>query len=104
MNIKNKLLNNMSLFVFGSNALQLNNFTFNLSLTSIVFALAFISAIKVITTKNAVVSVLYLILLYLLAAIYLFILGITFVGLTYIIVYIGAIAILFLFIIMMIDI
>lgn len=66
--------------------------------------LAILAAIFVISTKNAIISVFNLIILYILVAFYLIYLGITFLGISYIIIYIGAIAILFLFIIMMIDI
>jgi len=65
--------------------------------------LAVIAAIFVITTKNAIISVFNLIVLYILVAFYLIYIGITYIGISYIIIYIGAIAILFLFIIMMID-
>jgi NADH:ubiquinone oxidoreductase subunit 3 (subunit A)/NADH:ubiquinone oxidoreductase subunit 6 (subunit J) len=65
---------------------------------------AIIAAIFVITTKNAIISVFNLIVLYILVAFYLIYLGVTYIGLSYIIIYIGAIAILFLFVIMMIDI
>jgi len=65
--------------------------------------LAVIAGIFVITTKNAIISVFNLIVLYILVAFYLIYIGITYIGISYIIIYIGAIAILFLFIIMMID-
>ena len=55
-------------------------------------------------TKNAIISVFNLIVLYILVAFYLIYIGVTYLGISYIIIYIGAIAILFLFIIMMIDI
>lgn len=66
--------------------------------------LAIIAGIFVIATKNAIISVFNLIVLYILVAFYLIYIGITYLGISYIIVYIGAIAILFLFVIMMIDI
>jgi len=66
--------------------------------------LAIVAAIFVITTKNAIISVFNLIVLYILVAFYLIYIGITYLGISYIVVYIGAIAILFLFVIMMIDI
>jgi NADH-ubiquinone oxidoreductase chain 6 len=66
--------------------------------------LAIIAGIFVIATKNAIISVFNLIVLYILVAFYLLYPGITYLGISYIIVYIGAIAILFLFVIMMIDI
>ena len=65
---------------------------------------AILSSVLVITSKNPVVAVIFLISLFVNAAGYLLISGITFVGLSYIIVYIGAITVLFLFIIMMINI
>jgi NADH:ubiquinone oxidoreductase subunit 3 (subunit A)/NADH:ubiquinone oxidoreductase subunit 6 (subunit J) len=66
--------------------------------------LAIFSGIMVISTKNAIISVFNLIVLYILVAFYLIYIGMVYMGLSYIIIYIGAIAILFLFIIMMIDI
>lgn len=65
---------------------------------------AIIAGIFVITTKNAIISVFNLIVLYILVAFYLIYIGITYIGISYIVIYIGAIAILFLFVIMMIDI
>lgn len=65
---------------------------------------AILSSILVITSKNPVIAVIFLISVFINAAGYLLIMGITFVGITYIIVYIGAITVLFLFIIMMINI
>jgi NADH-ubiquinone oxidoreductase chain 6 len=66
--------------------------------------LALIAGLFVITTKNAIISVFNLIVLYILVAFYLIYIGIAYLGISYIVVYIGAIAILFLFVIMMIDI
>lgn len=57
-----------------------------------------------ITAKNPVISVTYLISTFVMAACYLLLIGIEFIGISYIIVYIGAIAVLFLFVIMMINI
>jgi NADH-ubiquinone oxidoreductase chain 6 len=73
------------------------------SLKFILTLLAVIAGLLVITTKNAIVSVFNLIVLYILVAFYLIFMGIVYIGISYIIVYIGAIAILFLFVIMMID-
>lgn len=72
-------------------------FIFLLSLISIFFG------IMIIITKNPVVSVLYLIGLFLSIALYLMLLGLYFIGISYLLVYIGAIAILFLFILMLIN-
>jgi NADH-ubiquinone oxidoreductase chain 6 len=65
---------------------------------------AILSSVLVITSKNPVVAVVFLISLFINTAGYLILIGIGFVGLSYIIIYIGAITVLFLFIIMMINI
>lgn len=65
---------------------------------------AIISSVLVITSKNPVISVLFLISVFIQAAAYLILLGVGFIGISYIIVYIGAITVLFLFVIMMINI
>jgi NADH-ubiquinone oxidoreductase chain 6 len=63
-----------------------------------------LSGVFSITSKNPVISVTYLIGTFVLSACYLILIGINFVGISYIIVYVGAIAVLFLFVIMMINI
>jgi len=65
---------------------------------------AILSGILVITSKNPVISVLFLISVFINSAGYLLLLGVGFVGISYLIVYIGAIAILFLFVVMMLNI
>jgi len=59
--------------------------------------------ILVIISKNPVVSVLFLIGLFLSIASYLILLGLNFIGLSYLLVYVGAVSILFLFILMLIN-
>lgn len=68
-----------------------------------IFLLSIISAILVIVSKNPIVSVLFLIGLFLGIACYLLVLGINFIGLSYLLVYVGAVSILFLFILMLIN-
>lgn len=63
-----------------------------------------LSGVLVITSKNPVISVLFLISVFVNAAGYLLLLGVGFVGISYLIVYVGAIAILFLFVVMMLNI
>jgi NADH-ubiquinone oxidoreductase chain 6 len=63
-----------------------------------------IFSIFIIISKNPIISVLYLIGLFLLISVYLIIIGLTFIGLAYLLVYVGAVSILFLFILMLIDI
>lgn len=65
---------------------------------------ALLSGVFSITSKNPVISVIFLIGTFVLSAGYLILIGINFVGISYIIVYVGAIAVLFLFVIMMINI
>nr|WVH38073.1 NADH dehydrogenase subunit 6 [Cubamyces lactineus] len=65
---------------------------------------ALLSSVLVITSKNPVIAVIFLISVFVNAAGYLILLGIGFIGISYIIVYVGAIAVLFLFVIMMINI
>lgn len=72
-------------------------FLFFLSLICIFFG------ISVIISKNPVLSVLFLIGLFFSISIYLMMLGLYFIGLSYLLVYVGAISILFLFILMLIN-
>jgi NADH-ubiquinone oxidoreductase chain 6 len=60
--------------------------------------------ILVVISKNPILSILYLIGLFLFVSIYLLLIGIYFIGISYLLVYIGAVSILFLFILMLIDI
>lgn len=69
-----------------------------ISVLSIVFG------ILVIISKNPVRSILFLIGLFLTVAVYLFALNISFIALAYLLVYVGAVSILFLFILMLINI
>lgn len=71
---------------------------------SLLIVSSLVFSIGVITSKNPVVSVVYLICLFIFGAIILILSGIQFIGVAYILVYVGAVAILFLFVIMMINI
>jgi NADH-ubiquinone oxidoreductase chain 6 len=59
--------------------------------------------IFVIVTRNPIISVLFLIGLFLSIAGYLMLIGVHFIGLSYLLVYVGAVSILFLFILMLIN-
>ena len=63
-----------------------------------------VAAISVIISKNPIVSVLFLIGLFLGIACHLLVSGLNFIGLSYLLVYVGAVSILFLFILMLINI
>lgn len=70
----------------------------------IISLFAILCGILVIISKNPIVSVLFLIGLFASISCYLIMLGLSFIGLSYLIVYIGAVSILFLFILMLINI
>ena len=63
-----------------------------------------LTSVFTITSINPVISVILLIATFVQASLYLIFIGINFVGISYIIIYVGAIAVLFLFVIMMINI
>jgi len=67
------------------------------------YVISIICGILVIISKNPIVSVLFLIGLFLSISCYLIMLGLNFIGLSYLLVYIGAVSILFLFILMLIN-
>lgn len=90
-------MNNITLYIETFSLSHSNASLAIISLLSILFA------ILVITSKNPVVSVLFLIGLFMTIALHLILLGISYVGLSYILVYVGAVSILFLFILMLIN-
>src|SRR5215475_7228617 len=63
-----------------------------------------LSSVFAISAKNPVISVIFVIATFVQAAGYLIMIGINFIGISYIVIYVGAIAVLFLFVIMMINI
>jgi len=77
---------------------------FHIGFLDAIIIISFFSGIFIIITKNPVVSVLYLILLFSSISCYLIFIGIKFIGISYLLVYVGAVSILFLFILMLINI
>jgi NADH-quinone oxidoreductase subunit J len=79
-----------------------------MQLESILFyifsSIALVSALMVIFAQNPVHSILFLILTFCNSSFIMFLIGAEFLGLMFIMVYVGAIAVLFLFVIMMLDI
>lgn len=75
----------------------------NYNLLDIISLVSILSGVFVIISKNPIVSVLFLIGLFLGISAYLMMLGINFIGLSYLLVYVGAVSILFLFILMLIN-
>jgi len=77
---------------------------YRVEILDFIFVISIISGIFVIISKNPIISVLFLIGLFLSISSYLIILGINFIALSYLLVYVGAVSILFLFILMLINI
>jgi NADH-ubiquinone oxidoreductase chain 6 len=77
---------------------------YSLNIIDIITIISIFSGIFIIISKNPVVSVLFLISLFSSISCYLIIIGIKFIGLSYLLVYVGAVSILFLFILMLINI
>lgn len=83
------------------NDIYTNGYYYNL--LNIISILSVSCGIAVIVAKNPIVSVLFLIGLFFSIASYLMMLGLNFIGLSYLLVYVGAVSILFLFILMLIN-
>jgi len=73
-----------------------------ISLDILSFVAIFIGTL-VIISKNPIISILFLIGLFLSISCYLIFTGLNFIGLSYLLVYIGAVSILFIFILMLIN-
>ena len=88
-----------NLFLLNESVTSGSNYVFLnfISLSSV------LCGILVIISKNPIVSVLFLIGLFLSISGYLMMLGMNFIGLSYLLVYVGAVSILFLFILMLIN-
>lgn len=89
-----------------NNLFVLNEIYTNGYRVEILYFLSLVSilcGVFVIISKNPIVSVLFLIGLFLSVSIYLILLGLNFIGLSYLLVYVGAVSILFLFILMLIN-
>ena len=76
---------------------------YNVYSLDLLYLVAILLGILVIISKNPIVSVLFLIGLFLCISGYLILTGLNFIGLSYLLVYIGAVSILFLFILMLIN-
>jgi NADH-ubiquinone oxidoreductase chain 6 len=76
----------------------------NTYIIDILYYLSIIASILVVGSRNAIISIIYLIVLYISVSIYLYYIGLGIIGLLYILIYVGAITILFLFILSLMDI
>jgi NADH-ubiquinone oxidoreductase chain 6 len=77
---------------------------FRIELVDIIYLVSILLGVLTIISRNPVVSVLFLIGLFVNIAGLLILIGYSFIGLAYILVYVGAVSILFLFILMLINI
>src|SRR5437762_14357638 len=80
------------------------SFCYSTSFLDVFAMFSILLGIFIIITKNPIISVLYLILLFSCVSCYLIFIGIKFIGISYLLVYVGAVSILFLFILMLINI
>src|ERR1700751_1382325 len=94
----NKLVIN-TLFILIDNYIN----GYKVQLLVLISLISLVSGIFVIISKNPIISVLFLIGLFLCISTYLMLSGMTFIGIAYLVVYIGAVSILFLFILMLIN-
>jgi NADH-ubiquinone oxidoreductase chain 6 len=76
---------------------------YKVELLSLLSLVCIFLGISIIITKNPILSVLFLIALFFSISLYLMLIGLYFIGLSYLLVYVGAISILFLFILMLIN-
>ena len=77
---------------------------FSTNFLNILVIISLLSGVFIIISKNPIVSVIHLIVLFSSIACYLIFIGAKFIGLSYLLVYVGAVSILFLFILMLINI
>src|SRR5882757_4128432 len=100
-----KLIYSLSIFMY--NIFILNDFFtngFNIEFVDIIYLLSILLGVFTIISRNPIVSVLFLIGLFVNISSLLILIGFHFIGLSYILVYVGAVSILFLFILMLINI
>jgi NADH-ubiquinone oxidoreductase chain 6 len=77
---------------------------YNIEVLDVLSIFIILCGIYIIISKNPIISILFLIGLFGGISSYLILIGLSFIGLSYLIIYIGAVSILFLFILMLINI
>jgi NADH-ubiquinone oxidoreductase chain 6 len=95
--VKILIINN--LFILIDNYLN----GYKIQMLELISLIPLICGIFVLISKNPIISVLFLIGLFLFISTYLMLSGMIFIGIAYLLVYIGAVSILFLFILMLIN-
>lgn len=99
MRHKNQIIMNNLFLIF-----DLKNNGFNSGILDILSLICILFGVYTIISKNPVVSVLFLIGLFSTISVYLILIGLSFIGISYLLVYVGAVSILFIFILMLINI
>ena len=97
--LRNDLFINFMLYMFS----YISN-GFSTEVLDIIIGTALFSGIFIIISKNPIVSVLHLISLFASISCFLIFIGLKFIGISYLLVYVGAVSILFIFILMLINI
>ena len=95
------------MYLYMNNIFLLNDYItngFSIEFVDIIYLMSIVLGILTIVSRNPIVSVLFLIGLFVNIAGLLILVGYDFIGLSYIMVYVGAVSILFLFILMLINI
>src|ERR1700761_171736 len=95
------------IFLIMTTILTINDYLtngFKVEIINIIYILSILFSIFTIISRNPIVSVLFLIGLFVNISSLLILIGFHFIGLSYILVYVGAVSILFLFILMLINI
>jgi len=82
---------------------EIITYNFRVEILTILSFLIITLGILVIVRKNPIVSILFLIGLFGSVSVYLILIGLEFIGLAYLMIYVGAVSILFLFILMLIS-
>lgn len=99
------MLNNLSNEVLQIYIIKENFFNgYIIYLLDFFYIFMLLTSVLVIINKNAILAILYLICLFLNAAGYFIVLGINFIGISYLLIYVGAVSVLFIFILMLISI
>lgn len=83
---------------------DITTYGYKVAFLDIFYFICILFGVYIIISKNPIVSVLFLIGLFSAISVYLILVGINFIGISYVLVYVGAVSILFVFILMLINI
>nr|YP_010192326.1 NADH dehydrogenase subunit 6 [Aspergillus terricola]QZN08063.1 NADH dehydrogenase subunit 6 [Aspergillus terricola] len=102
-----KMMRDKEFLIFMNNIFLLNDYItngFRIEFVDVIYLISILFGVLTIVSRNPIVSVLFLIGLFVNIAGLLILVGCNYIGLSYILVYVGAVSILFLFILMLINI